>query len=178
MSNIITSSGNILGPPTDGFFDPIIISKVIRLTGGPGAIAENLLQYTGAIQILDQYAQIIAITTLVNLTDVRASLWDGTNEVPLTKTPGAVLSGFTVESFFLKDKTAGDAYTTMNADQNRLNENSSGVKAGRTFIANPKFGVDNFIRFFANTTDAPVDFMMKVYFEYQRLTDNANLVFL
>ncbi len=170
------SDGNILGDPTNGFHSLTHIEKSLRITG-TGALTANVLQFTGAIQVVEQYAVIESITTLVNGTDVYADIWDGTVATDLTKTPGSTISGFEVGSFFLKDKDATNVYSTMRSDQARFNEVSP-TKAGAPFILNQKYGVDSFIRFHLTTTDAPVDFNMMIHFEYRKLSENSSLTFL
>lgn len=156
--------------------DGIPISKIIRVTGN-GVLAPNVLQYWGAIQIISQYAQLKEITTLVNATDVYATADSAGGTVPLTKTPGMALSGFEVGSFFLKDQAAASTYSDMRSDQVRMNELSAS-KTGQPFILNAEYGVDSFIKFHLTTTDAPVDFLMEVFFRFERLTVGSNLVFL
>lgn len=89
---------------------------------GTGALTANVLQYTGAIQVVEQYAELVLAPTLTNATDVYADIWDGSVATALTKTPGAILSGAPVGSFFLKDQSVASTYSTMFADQARFNE--------------------------------------------------------
>ena len=73
--------------------------KVSATIGGTGAQTVNVFQFTGTIAIVDQYAEITRVGTLTNLTNMYASIYDGTNAVNLTA-DGAVLSGAPVYSFF------------------------------------------------------------------------------
>ena len=171
----LSSKGNIFGITNGGFHDLVHIDDSVRVTG-TGALTAQVLQFTGAIQIVDQYAVLTSVTTLVNATDVYADAWDGATAVDLTKTPGATMSGFEVGSFFLKDQSAASTYSTMRADQVRFNELSAN-KIGQPFILNQKNGADSFIRFHLTTTDAPVDFTMSVNFEFRKLSHDGNLFF-
>ena len=174
MSYMINGFGNII-KDKDGFHDERHIESLARITG-TGALTASLLQFTGSVQIIEQYAKIVSKTTLTNATAVYADIWDGTVPTDLTL-DGAVISGFSVESFFLKDQLASQTYSVLNADQARLSEVADSKKAGRPFIINAKPAVDNFIRFHLTTTDAPIDFTMEVHFTYRRLTANSSLAF-
>lgn len=172
------SKGNIIGVLPEDFYAERNISKSVRVTG-TGAIIANVLQFYGTIQIIEQYAVITSITSLINCTNVYADVYDGTNAVDLTL-DGADLSGFEVGAFFLKDKVATLPYSSLDADQVRVNEVLDAKKVGRTFIVNAKDGgvTDNYIRFHLTTTDTPIDFTMRVHFTYRRLTTDAILSFL
>lgn len=154
----------------------IEIYKSIRVTG-TGAIVANLLQVTGQILILSQYAVLEAITTLVNATGVYATIFSANGEEDLTA-DGAVLSGFEAGSYFAKDKVAAQVYSAFNAATPKVVEVTDDRFAGRPFTAIQENGVDTFIRFYLTTTDAPVDFTMGVYFKFLRLGKGSNLKFL
>ena len=141
-----------------------IIEETVNITG-TGAITASLLQLTGTVKVVNQWAEITAITTLTNATNVYATLWDGTNSVDLTA-DGLTLSTATVGSFFTKDKVSTDPYSANIADQCRLLETTIDRFAGRPFAITQKNGADTFIRFHLTTTDAPIDFTIKIVFEY------------
>lgn len=136
----------------------------VRITGAAGALTFNVFKVTGTVLILDQFAEIISVTTLTNCTDVYADAYDGTVAIDLTKTPGAVLSGAPVGSFFTKNKVAAETYTVLLADQVRVNEPSN--KTAAPFFVTQKNGVDTFIRLHMDTTDDPIDFTMDVWFYF------------
>ena len=143
---------------------------------GTGAVSANVLQLTGTVLIISQWAEIKSITTLTNMTNVYASLYDGTNSVNLTA-DGLDLSSATVGSFFTKDQVASQTYSASIADQARLLETIDAKKAGRPFTVTQKNGADTFIRFNFTTTDNPVDIDMDIYFEFVPM-NGGTLVFL
>ena len=140
------------------------IDKVAEITG-TGSVVANVLKLTGSVIVISQWAEIMAITTLTNLTNVYATLYDGINSVDLTA-DGLTLSSAVVGSFFTKDKVAAEAYSANIADECRMLETIDVKKAGRPFIITQKNGVDTFIRFHFTTTDSPVLFTMRIAFEY------------
>ena len=156
--------------------ESVSISKSVRVTG-TGAIAANLLKVVGHVIILSQYAIIESITRLNNATGVYATRYDGVNEDDLTA-DGVVLSGFTVNSYFTKDKVAAQPYTAVNGLTGGVVEVTDDRFAGRPFTAMQTNGVDTFLRFYLTTTDNPVDFTMGVYFEYIPLGKGSSLSFL
>ena len=148
-----------------------VVSSV-NITGNNDSYNTNVFLLAGAVTVLEQYAVITAVTDLTNMTDVYADLWDGTNSVPLTKTPGLDLSGYSVGSFFTKDEVATSTYSSMNADQCRMLE--AGFRtAGRPFTVNAKNGANTYIRF-NYTTNTTLDFTMDIYF-YHRVLDSGSL---
>jgi hypothetical protein len=141
-----------------------IIESNIQITG-TGALTANVLQFTGTVLVLVQWAELTTVTTLTNATNVYATAYDGTNSINLTA-DGATLSGYTVGSFFTKDQDPTQTYTVHNADQVRMREPPD-KRVGKPFFLTGKNGVTNYIRFHLTTTDNPVDFIMKVHFEYE-----------
>lgn len=146
------------------------VTKELHIQIGPGSVYGAYAIFTGHIQILNQFAIITEITTLNNATDMYATVHDGTAEEKITAgNPGGfVLSGATVGTMFLKDQLATQAATVLDADQVRISEPPNRL-AGSPFTLNAKEGVDNFIRIYLTTTDAPVDFKAQAYFEYRPL---------
>ena len=154
----------------------IEIRKTFRITG-TGALVASLLKVTGSVRIINQYAVIKSITSLINATNVYATAYDGTVSENLTA-DGAVISGFAVGSIFFKDLDFTQVYTTLNADQVRFNEVLLDNKAGKPFTIVQKNGVDTFIRFHLTTTDTPIDFEAEVTFLYEALGEGSKLEFL
>lgn len=145
--------------------------------GGTGSQVVNALQLTGSIIVTNQWAVITEVTTLTNLTAMYASVYDGTNSVDLTKNTGAVLSGATVGTFFTKDKISSEPYSINVADQARMLETLSNSKSGRPFTLTQKNGTNTYIRFHYTTTDNPVNFKIKIHFEFIPV-NGSTLVFL
>jgi hypothetical protein len=160
----------------NGEKETIKIYKSIRITGN-GALSADIAKVKGQCLIVSQYAILEAITTLVNLTGVYATVFSANGEEDLTA-DGAVLSGFEKGSYFAKDKVAAQIYTAVNASTPKVVEITDDRFAGRPFTVIQENGVDTFLRFYATTTDAPVDFTMGVYFEYTPLGKGSSLVFL
>lgn len=135
--------------------------------GGTGAQTVNVFEFTGSITIVDQWAEITRVGTLTNLTTMYADIWDGTAATLLTdNTPGASLSGAQVGAFFTKSASSSSAYTVHDATQADMFESGLFTRVGYPFTITAKAGVTNYIRFHYTTTDNPVDFDMKIYFEY------------
>lgn len=134
---------------------------------GTGSVNQNVFQITGSVLVLRQWALITEVTTLTNMTDVYADLWDGTNSVKLTKTPGAVLSNAPVGTYFTKDKASTETYSVALSDQCRMIETTN--KEASPFVVTQKNATNTYIRFNYTTTDSPLSFKMHVYFEYYPL---------
>ena len=154
----------------------VFMSKTVRVTG-TGALAANILQVFGSVRIIEQFAVLKSITSLINATNVYADAYDGTNTELLTS-DGAVLSGVSVGSLFTKDKDNTNIYSVSDASQVRVNEVLADKNVGKPFTVTQKNGADTFIRFHLTTTDTPVDFMMEVVFIFERHGSGSNLVFL
>ena len=166
LPKVIPLSGNANNSANDMFVRAggIKLEKTINITG-TGAITASVLQLTGTVKVINQWAEITAVTTLTNATNVYATLWDGTNSVDLTS-DGLTLSGAPVGSFFTKDQIASSPYSANIADECRLLETTADRFSGRPFSITQKNGADTFIRFHLTTTDAPIDFTIKIVFEY------------
>ncbi len=136
--------------------------------GGTGAQTVNVFEFTGTVLVVDQWAEITRVGTLTNLTNMYSTIYDGTNAVNLTA-DGATLSGMPVGTLFTKDQTAAQPYAVNDSSQCRVLETQDIKKAGRPFVITAKNGVTNYIRFHYTTTDNPVDFDMKIFFEYRTL---------
>lgn len=143
--------------------------RIIEVIGaritGTGVVKTNIFQIHGAVNTLSQWAQITDITTLVNLTDMHADLWDGSVSVPLTKITGANLSGLPVGSIFSKTGLATSAFEIGDASAPIFFESAS-ARRTQPFTVAQTSGVDTFIRFNYTTTDTPVDFKMNIYFTW------------
>lgn len=171
----LSSKGNIFGITNGDFHDEVHMDDSFAISG-TGTITANILLVTGSVQFVDQYGIITAVTTLTNATDVYFDVWDGTTAVPITKTTGGILSGFTVGGMFLKDQTVTTAISVMNADQARFNELSPN-KVGAPFIITSKNGATNYIRMHLTTTDNPVSFSATMHVTFRKLSHDGNLVF-
>jgi hypothetical protein len=145
---------------------------------GTGAVALNLFQLNGAVRVIEQVAEIVEITTLANLTDMYADLWDGTVSIPLTKTTTANLSGLPVGTIFMKDRAAAEAFSILDASQCQISEVVTDRFMGRPFTIVQKTGdVDTFLRLRFDTTDAPVSFKINMHFIWQAV-DGGSLTLL
>ncbi len=140
------------------------IEKEMTVTGTGSQVA-NVLQLTGTVVVLNQWAIITEVTTLNNLTGMYADLYDGTLATDLTA-DGAVLSGMPVETFFTKDKLSSEIYSINSAATGSMLETLPDRKSGRPFTITQKNGIDTFIRLHFTTTDSPVNFKVKIHFEY------------
>lgn len=142
-----------------------VFDETVHITGVTGTVNLNVFKVIGTVRILDQWAAITDATTLTNMTDVYADVFDGTNTVDLTKSPGIILSNAPVGTFFTKDKISSETYTLNFADQVRVAEATNKVAA--PFWVTQKNGADTFIRFNFTTTDNPIDFKMRVIFQWR-----------
>lgn len=138
---------------------------------GTGTITQNVFTVTGSVEILKTWALINSVTTLTNMTDVYADVYDGTTTIQLTKgnPGGAVLSGAPVGTFFTKDETSSSAYTVLLADQVRVLESTNNRNIQLPFVVTQKNATTTYIRFNYTTTDNPIDFNMNIYFEWRPL---------
>jgi hypothetical protein len=135
----------------------------------------NVFRFTGTIQIVTQYAEIMSVVNASNMTNVYADIWDGINSEPLTKSgPGADFSGLCTGSFFSKLGSITEEYYINFANQARVTDIDPG-DVGHPFVITAKHGVDNFIRF-NFTTNTVLDFVMKVFFRY-RIINGGSLEF-
>jgi hypothetical protein len=143
---------------------------------GTGTVTQNVFNVTGSVEILKTWALITSVTTLTNMTDIYADVYDGTVSIKLTNgnPGGAVLSGAPVGTFFTKDKDSSNAYTVLKADQVRVLESTNDRNIQLPFVVTQKNGVSTYIRFNYTTTDSPVDFDMDIFFEWRPL-DGGNL---
>lgn len=158
----------------------IKIRKTYRITGTGqlgGASGVPLLQVNGCIRVIDQYAIIKTVTTLVNATNIYATAEDGTVSEDLT-TDGATISGFSVGSIFFKDKVSTEQYEVLNADQVRVSELLEEKKAGKPFTIVQKNGETTTLNLHLTTTDNPIDFTIEVTFIYEPLGTGSKLAFL
>lgn len=153
-----------------------IISKEVLVTNTTGAYSVNVLQVTGTVMIVNQYAEITYVGDMSTITNVYATLYDGTNTVNLTA-DGLDLSGATVGTFFTKDKVATEIYSVNKSDQCRMLETLGDKKAGRPFLVTQKNGTNTYIRFHYTVGITPVDFKMTVYMEYRPM-NGGTLTFL
>ncbi len=69
-------------------------------------------------------------------------------------------------SFFTKEKVASQPYTVSLSDEVSVIEELTDKKSGRPFTLTAKEGASNYIQLNFTTTDNPVDFDVKIHFEY------------
>jgi hypothetical protein len=143
---------------------------------GTGAITSNILQLTGTVIVLSQWAMLTEVTTLTNLTNMYADLWGG-SVIDTLCSDGAVLSGMPVGTYFTKDKVSTEAYSIIDAATGGVLETLADRKSGRPFTVTQKAETDTFIRLHLTTTDSPISFKVKVHFEYYPI-NGSTLVFL
>jgi hypothetical protein len=127
-----------------------------------------VFEVCGNVRIIEQVAEITRIGTLTNLTNVYATLYDGTNTVNLTA-DGADLSSATVGTMFTKDKAAAQTYSVYTADECRCSEVLADKRMGLPFSVTAKNGSTTYMRFHYTTTDNPVDFDMFIKFVWEPL---------
>lgn len=138
------------------------ISKTITLSASATSASVNCFQVTGYNEVFNLHGEITAVTTLTNCNAVYFDLWDGTVSVPITKTTGAVLSGYGVGSGFVKDSDVASALTTMNNNQCRMQEAAVGAKESAKFLVLQKLSTNTYIRFNYTTTDAPINATLSI----------------
>lgn len=147
----------------------IEIAAHIQAAAGP-EVAVPILQVTGGVLIIDQWAVITAITALANCTNIRLDLWDGVLSTPLTRNPGPNLSGVAVGAAFTRGHVLTDPIDLLDAATGAAFEPQK--KVGYPILVNQKFGADTFVRFIF-TPGAEVDFEMNVTVEYSALDDGT-----
>jgi hypothetical protein len=144
------------------------LEQEVRIQANNETKNQNIFQFTGSIQVVAQYAEVLSVINASNMTGVYADLWDGTNSVKLTKhDPGADFSGLCAGSVFSKLGVKTESYYLNLATQARVLDVDLG-DVGYPFIITAKDGVDNFIRF-NYTTNTILDFIMKVFFRYRTI---------
>ncbi len=146
----------------------LVITPTIALAAG--ANVANVFQVTGSVRILDQWAEILAISG-GDITNCYATLYDGTNSVNLTA-DGMDLTGAPVGTFFTKDQVAAQPYSVSIADQCRMLETLEDRKTGRPFTVTQKNGANTYIRFHA-TAAAEASLQIKIQFEYWPINGGA-----
>lgn len=132
---------------------------------GTGAQVKNGFIVTGSVLILNQFNIIRRVGSAGNLTNVYATLYDGTNTVNVTA-DGATLTGMPVGTFFTKDKVSTSEFSVADASQCRMTENISEKLVGRPFVLTQKNGATTYLRIHYTTTDNPIDVDMFTSFEF------------
>jgi hypothetical protein len=151
------------------------LDQLVRVQANNEICNLNVFKFTGTIEIISQYAEIMSVINASNMTNVYADIWDGINSKALTKNnPGADFSGLCVGSFFSKMGSTIEEYTLNLATHNRVADIDPG-DVGQPFLITAKAGVDNFIRF-NFTTNTLLDFIMHVFFKY-RIINGGTLEF-
>lgn len=145
-----------------------------------GDLVAPLLQFTGTVRILNQFAVLTEVITLNNCTDVHSDVWDDVADDPqkLNKGgPGGLdISGAPVGSFGTKGEDFTEKYTFVPATRADFFEPSQRTE-GKPFTVIAKQNANNYMRFLMSTTDNPVDFTLFVCFEYQPLVEGSDLWF-
>ena len=140
----------------------------LEITASNETVSIPFAKVNGTIEIFNQWSQIKNITTLNNCTDVHIDLWDGTVSDPVTKSPGATLSGAPVETVLLKTEPATSVLTVIQTDQGRVTE-TSGKKITQPFYLTQKGVLDTVMRANLTTTDTPLLFTVDIYIEWRPL---------
>ena len=148
--------------------EPREIVKLVTISAAAGVHAINLFKLHSTVRVLDQYAELMEVTTLTNCTNVYATLYDGTVSLDLTA-DGATLSGAPVGTVFTKNLELTQPFSVHMADQCRVTEVTHDKYVGKPFLITQKNGVDTFIRMHLTTTDNPVSFKMLLRFVYEPL---------
>lgn len=151
------------------------VSKTITLSANNTSASVNVFQLTGSCEIMGLHGEVTVATTLTNLTNGYFDLWDGTNSVPITKTTGCTMSGFGVGSFFLKDADVANSLSTLQNDQCRIKEASTGAKVNANLMVIQKLSTNTYIRFRYTTTDAPINASLEIRCVYADI-DNGTII--
>lgn len=151
----------------------IIAIKEVVLNANNTTAIINVFKLNKNIEIRELYCQ-ISEGTIVNLTNLRFDLWDGTLSVPITATGLANLSGAEVGTFVVKDSGAAEIITVLLNNQARAFESISAKDTYQSFFVNQKFNVDTFIRLHYTTTETPINSKMRVIIQYNK-TDSGFL---
>jgi hypothetical protein len=145
----------------------IITTK--RIQGNNDSYKISVFKLNGAVRVVNQYAEIMSIVALTNMTSVYADLWadtGGAGTVIQNLTANALdLSGVGVGSLFTKNKDNSESYTSVNGTNGGINEVTFGDDIGVPFDIVQKYEVDTFIRF-NYTTNAILDFIMTIFFKW------------
>jgi hypothetical protein len=146
--------------------DCFTTEQEVNVIANNETVNQNVLKFTGTIEVVAQYAEITEVTATSNMTNVYADIWDGTNSKNLTKSdPGSDFSGLCAGSFFSKLGILTEEYIVNIASENRIGDlDNSDI--GHPFLITAKAGVDNFIRF-NYTTNTVLNFKMHVFFKYR-----------
>lgn len=150
-------------------------TKTITLSANNTSANVNVFQLTGVCEAWAIHGEIRDATTLTNCTSIYFDLWDGTNSVPITKTTTASISGFGVGSFIIKDSDVSSALTTLNNNQCRIDEKSTGAKIDADLIIIQKLSTNTYIRFNYTTTDTPINAQIKVDINWADI-DNGEII--
>ena len=118
--------------------------------GAAGAQLYNLFTFSGLVDLKGIYLEFTDVTNVVTVTNCFWEIWDGAANTALTNTQNC--SAVTVESRLIKDQTAANAPTLMNANQARFLEVSGPAqKQFQGALLSAKTGATNYIRFGVTT---------------------------
>lgn len=150
------------------------ITNTITLNANNTTAYVNVFQVTGTLDIKALHGELVAKTTLTNMTNIHFDLYDGTNSILLTKATGANMSGFNVGSFIIKNSNASTELTTINNNQARVTEGGTGTKSFQEFLVTQKEATNTYIRFIYSTTDAPINAQVAIHLNYADI-DNGTI---
>lgn len=182
MSMITSHNTNqipISGDPSHNSVNDLVeraggrILKVTKeVSEAAGSHSFNLFKVNGAVNVIDAYAEIDAITTLNNLTNGRFYLDDGTATSDICLA-GFVLSSVSVGTLILKTQDNTNEATVLDASTGLVLEADSSKKSHHPFVVIQKNGVDTYIKCSFTTTDDPVAFTISFYVVYKPINGGS-----
>ena len=155
-------------------YSPLTREAALRWAGGiglrktdiaittDGAATVNCFKVTGCIRLQSILLIIQTVTDATVFSDVKFTLYDGTNTVDLTDEING--SGCVAGSKFFKGAAATEDTIFLKSDKVRMYENTDKKPLTEAFI-NAKSGVDNFIQL-SYTGNAATDIVAVMYIRY------------
>lgn len=140
----------------------------VVLNGSAGSHDVNCFRVDGSIQLDKLCAFVTDATALSNCTASYFNMWDGADEIALTKNNG-VLSGLLAESLVVKDAVALNTWALGDNVAGFYIEPAAGVFAFQPGIVGQKSGNDTFIRFSYTTNLNPIAAVLTVCLEWRPL---------
>lgn len=141
------------------------LETLVTLDANNTSDTKNLFSFTGTVAFIGLYFEITDASTLANCTALYFDGYDGVASSIITLN-GAVISGFEVDSFGIKDEDDSSAITVVRADQVRVTEPAAGKKAHQPFELTAKSGQTDIVRLNYTTTDTPINATLKVCVDY------------
>jgi len=149
------------------------IQKSFHIQANNETVNYNVLQFTGTIQIVNQWAEVTEVIAATNMENVYGDIWDGTNSKLITANT-ADFSGLVANAFFSKILDTTEEMILHNPTENRLTDVTI-EDIGQPFIITAKNGVNNYIRF-NFTTNTILDITLNIIFGY-RVINGGTLAF-